>query len=76
MIWGMTSFVLELDDDAVERLRRRAQREGVEVTKLAQRLLAEASQHDPFEFVGSYSSDMLGARDVDGCLEEHGFGRS
>lgn len=72
----MTSLVLQLDDDAAERLSRRAEREGIEVTELAQRLLAEASEQDPFEFVGSFSSDVLGARDVDQFLDDHGFGRS
>ena len=72
----MTSVVVQLDDDAAERLRRRAAREGIEVAELARRLLAEASEQDPFEFVGSISSDVLGARGVDEVLEEQGFSRS
>lgn len=72
----MTSVVVQLDDDAAERLRRRAKREGIEMTELARRLLAEASEPDPFEFVGSISSDVLGAQGVDEILEEDGFGHS
>lgn len=70
----VTSFTVELDEMAAERLRRRAQREGVGVAELAGRLLAEASKQDPFEFVASFSSSVLGANDVDGFLDEHGFG--
>lgn len=76
MIESVTSLVVQLDDDAAERLRRRAHREGVDVTELAQRLLAEASEQDPFEFIGSFNSELLGARDVDPFLEEHAFGHS
>ena len=64
-----------MDDEAAERLRRRAAREGIEVAELARRLLAEASEQDPFGFVGSTSSDVLGAQDVDEVLEEQGFSR-
>lgn len=71
----MTSFVLDLDDESIERLRRRARREGIDVAELAQRLLTEASQQDPFEFIGSYRSERIGAGDVDGFLDEHDFGR-
>lgn len=73
---AMTSVVVQLDDDAAERLRRRAKREGIEMAELARRLLAEASEQDPFEFVGSVSSNVLGAQNVEEFLEEHGFGRS
>lgn len=72
----MTSVVVQLDDDAADRLRRRAKREGIEMAELARRLLAAASEQDPFEFVGSISSDVLGAQGVDEFLGEHGFGRS
>lgn len=76
MIESVTSLVVQLDDDAAERLRRRADREGIEVTELEQRLLAEASEQDPFEFIGSFNSELLGARDVDTFLEEHALGHS
>jgi hypothetical protein len=59
----MVPFTIELDDDAAEQLRRRAEREGVAPAKLAARLLNEAAgEPDPFEFVGSFASDVLGAR--------------
>jgi hypothetical protein len=32
---------------------------------LAQRLLSEASELDPFEFVGSFASDSVAGRDAD-----------
>jgi hypothetical protein len=72
----MTSFVVDLDDDAAERLRLRAAREGVDVVELVRRLLVEASEQDPFAFVGIVASDVLVASDVDGALREHGFGQS
>lgn len=73
----MTELTVELDDAAVERLRRRAQREGVEPAKLAAQLLSEAAaEADPFDFVGSFVSDAVVARDADTLLEEHGFGQS
>jgi hypothetical protein len=72
----VTSFVVDLDEDAAERLRRRAVREGVEVGELVRRLLVEAGEQDPFAFVGIVASDVLAASDVDGALREHGFGRS
>jgi hypothetical protein len=74
-LWAMVPFTIELDDDAAEQLRRRAEREGVAPAKLAARLLAEVTgEPDPFDFVGSFESDTLGARDTDGFLHAHGFG--
>jgi hypothetical protein len=71
----MTSLTIVLDDEAAERLRRRAEREGVAPAELAARLVGEAAaEPDPFEFVGSFESDVLGARDTDSFLTEHGFG--
>jgi hypothetical protein len=73
----MTELTVELDDAAVERLRRRAQREGVEPAALAAQLLSNATaEPDPFEFVGSFASDTVVARDADALLTERGFGRS
>jgi hypothetical protein len=73
----MTTLVVELDESAVGRLRRRAEREGVEPAKLAARLLAEATaEPDPLDFVGSFASDVVAARDTDAHLAEHGFDRS
>lgn len=72
----MTSFTVQLDDDAADRLRRRAERLGVDVAVLAGRLLAEASEQDLFEFVGSFESGVTCADDVDSFPREHDFGTS
>jgi hypothetical protein len=73
----MTSLTVELDDESAEQLRRRAAREGVAPSELAARLLTEAAaEPDPFDFVGSFDSDVLGARDADDFLAERGFGAS
>jgi hypothetical protein len=69
---AMTTLAVELDDDAVGWLRRRAQREGVEPAELAARLLTEVTaEPDPFDFVGSFASDTVAARDTDAYLSEH-----
>lgn len=70
----MEALRVKLDDSAVDRLRRRAEREGIDVSDLASRLLAEASEQDPFAFVGAVSSGGGNARRVDEFLEEQGFG--
>ena len=41
---------------------------------LAQRLLSEASEVDPFEFIGSFASDAVCGRDADEFLDREGFG--
>lgn len=74
---AMTTLTVELDEDAVGRLRRRARHEGVEPAALASRLLAEATaEPDPFDFVGSFASSEVAARDADTYLAQHGFGQS
>lgn len=70
----MEALRVQLDDSAVDRLRRRAEREGIDVSDLASRLLAEASEQDPFEFVGAVSSGGGNARRVEEFLEKQGFG--
>ena len=70
----MTSLTVHLDEQAAERLRRRAVREGLDVADLAGRLLAEATEQDPLEFVGIVHSGQSNARNVDEFLDEHGFG--
>ena len=67
-------LVVELDDDAARRLAERAEREGIEPSALAQRLLSEASEVDPFEFIGSFASDTVRGRDADEFLDREGFG--
>lgn len=55
------------------RLRRWARREGVEPAALAARLLTEViAEPDPFDFIGSYASEAVAARDADTYLAEHG----
>jgi len=72
---AMTTLAVELDDNAVGWLRRRAQREGVEPAELAARLLTEVTaEPDPFDFVGSFASDTVAARDTDAYLSAQGFG--
>ncbi len=72
----MAPLIVDLDDEAADRLRRRAEREGISITELARRLLADATAQDPFEFVGAFDSAVHGARDPDGFLTEHSFGTS
>ena len=71
---GVTRLVVELDDDAARRLAERAEREGIEPSALARRLLSEASEVDPFEFIGSFASDAVNGRDADEFLDREGFG--
>lgn len=66
--------MVELDDDAARRLAQRAGREGIEPSALARRLLSEASEIDPFEFIGSFASHALNGRDADEFLDREGFG--
>lgn len=74
---SMTTLMVELDEGALGRLRRWARREGVEPAALAARLLTEVTaEPDPFDFVGSYASEAVAARDADAYLAEHGFGQS
>lgn len=73
---GMTQMTVELNDAAARRLTERAHREGIELAALAGRLLNEMSEVDPFEFVGSYESDLVAARDTDDFLRDTGFGVS
>ena len=71
---NVTRLVVELDDDAARRLTQRAEREGIEPSALAQRLLSEASEVDPFEFIGSFASVTVNGRDADEFLDREGFG--
>lgn len=71
---NVTRLVVELDDDAARRLAERAEREGIEPSTLARRLLSEASEVDPFEFIGSFASHAANGRDADEFLDREGFG--
>lgn len=76
-MWPVTSLTIVLGDEAAAQLRRRAEREGVTPAVLAARLVEKmAASPDPFDFVGSFESDVLGARDTDAFLRERGFGAS
>jgi hypothetical protein len=70
----MTRLVVELDEATAKRLADRAAREGIEPSVLAQRLLGEASEVDPFQFVGSFASDSVAGRNADDLLERERFG--
>jgi hypothetical protein len=71
-----SAFKVELDHSTAERLRQRAEREGVTVDELARRLLTEASEQDPYEFFAVGSSSKLRGRNVDELLNEHRFGEA
>jgi len=70
----MTTFTVDLDDDAAERLRQQAEREGVAPGELARRLLTEATGQDPYEFFDAGSSENLRGELVEERLAEHRFG--
>ena len=72
----MTQMTVELDDAAARRLTERARREGIELSTLAGRLLNEMSEVDPFEFAGSYESDLVAAKDTDAFLRDNGFAKN
>jgi hypothetical protein len=71
-----SAFTVELDDTAAERLRRRAEREGVTAEELVRRLLIEASEQDPYDFFAVGSSSKLRGSQVDELLAEHRFGEA
>lgn len=66
----MLRLVVELDDNAARRLAQRAEREGIELSALARRLLSEV---DPFEFIGALASVVVSRRDADKFLYHEGF---
>jgi hypothetical protein len=68
------SLMLNVAEPTLHRLERRAEREGVTLDSLAARLLDEAAEHDPYEFIGAATGGTLLADDVDGALTRHGFG--
>ncbi len=71
----MTELTIELSDEAAGRLRRRADREGVDPKTLAARILTQAAaEPDPLDFIGSFEADTLSARDADRFLADNGFG--
>ena len=61
-------MVVWLDDATAQRLAERAAHESIRPSALAQRLLSEASEVDPFEFFGSFTSDSVTGR-ADDCLD-------
>lgn len=68
--------MVDLDDDAAERLRSQAEQAGVTPAEFARRLLTEATDEDPFAFFNAGGSDHLRGDRADDSLAEHGFGRS
>ncbi len=71
----MSALELDVKEPTLRRLARRAAREGVSVDALAARLLDEAADQDPYEFVGAASGGPLYAERVDEALTETGFGK-
>lgn len=71
----MSALKLEVNESTLSRLRHRAEREGVSVDELAARLLDEASEQDPFEFIGSIHRGPLFAERADEALAKSGFGQ-
>ena len=69
------SLTLDVREPTLHRLQRRAAREGVTVGALATRLLTEATEQDPYEFIGAATGGELLADDVDGALARRGFGK-
>ncbi len=65
----MVRLVVELDDATAKRLAERVARESIRPSALAERLLSEASEVDPFEFFGSFASDSVAGRDADEGLD-------
>jgi hypothetical protein len=70
----MSALRLDVKEPTLRRLERRARREGVSVDELAARLLDEAADQDPYEFIGAASGGPLYAERVDEALAGTGFG--
>jgi hypothetical protein len=70
----MTELTLHLDDAVAERLRSRAQREGIAIDELVEREVARIASGDPFGFFSTGSSDDLRGADFRRQLEQEGFG--
>jgi hypothetical protein len=71
----MSALKLDVKEPTLRRLERRAQREGVSVDELATRLLDEAADQDPYEFIGAATGGARFAERVDEALAETGFGK-
>jgi hypothetical protein len=70
----MSALRLDVKEPTLRRLERRARREGVSVDELAARLLDEAADQNPYEFIGAASGGPLYAERVDEALAGTGFG--
>ncbi len=66
---------VELPSEVVERLVARASETGLSASELATQAIAQFLEQDPYEFVGSFSSESLRGRDVDELLADSDFGR-
>jgi hypothetical protein len=67
-------ITLDVTAPTLDRLVRRARREGIDVDVLAIRLLDEATEQDPYEFIGSTTGGARLADDIDKALSRTGFG--
>lgn len=70
----MSALEPDVEEPTLRRLERRAAREGVAVDELAARLLDEAADQDPYEFIGAATGGPLYAERIDEALAETGFG--
>ncbi len=71
----MSVTTVELPSEVLAKLSERAIETGISENELAARAISVFLAQDPFEFVGSVSSDSLRARDADELLEAADFGR-
>ena len=70
----MTEITVRLADEILERLRARAEREGVAIGELIEREAARLADEDLFAFFESGSSDDLRGAKFRAQLGEAGFG--
>jgi hypothetical protein len=71
----MSSAVVEIPIEVADQLARRALESGVSTSELATEAITSFLAQDPFEFIGSVSSETLRGRNVDQLLTESDFGR-
>jgi len=71
----MSSAAVEIPVEVADRLARRALKSGISTSQLATEAITSFLAQDPFEFIGSVSSESLRGRNVDELLTDADFGR-
>lgn len=71
----MSSAVVEIPSEVADQLARRALESGVSTSELATEAITSFLAQDPFEFIGSVSSETLRGRNADQLLTDSDFGR-